>query len=85
MLPPNYYLEGERGRRTHYKNKTIKHFLGKLAITTKNFDHTIARSHSIEDNRITICMQLSVSSPNSELKKVTVIKNKALNHDWTNI
>jgi hypothetical protein len=84
MLPPNC-LEGERGRRTHYKNKTIKHFLGKLAITTKSFDHTIARSHSIEDGRITVCMQLSVYSPNSELKKVTVIKNKALNHDWTNI
>ena len=84
MLPPNY-LEGERGRRTHYKNKTIKQFLGKLAITTKSFDHTIARSHSIKDGRIIVCMQLSVSSPNSELKKVTIMKNKALNHDWTNI
>jgi hypothetical protein len=39
MLPPNC-LERERARRTHYKNKTIKHFLGKLAITTKSFDHT---------------------------------------------
>jgi hypothetical protein len=39
MLPPNC-LERERERRTHYKNKTIKHFLGKLAITTKSFDHT---------------------------------------------
>jgi hypothetical protein len=41
-----------------------------------DFSHTIARSHSIEDGRITVCMQPSVSSPNSELKKGTIKKIK---------
>jgi hypothetical protein len=63
--------EREREREEHIiKTKPSNIFLAKLAINTKSFDHTplwtlrqnldfsrtIARSHSIEDGKITVCM-----------------------------
>jgi hypothetical protein len=39
-----------------------------------DFSHVIARSHSIEDDRITVCMYVSQS--NSKFKIIIIIINK---------